>query len=434
MINNDYENLEKHISGKKVIIFSCSNGGKLIAEKINNNFAYFIDNNRENYSKNVNGKEVKRPDFLKYENYENIMILIGSIHKREIANQLGELGLEYYKHYIYALDFIDLNESESILDKVKGFINQRPYLLDIYNTRTIFNEIQQKYIFKKNKSVFINQEIKSGIPTSLQSYEFEESTKFLSKGFDFLIHGSQADDTTTAFSDFDDLIVLKKDFFTSYEVFEATIKELHRLNLFYQRKDITQHHGHWLVSFDELYHYDEGKMPTSIFKESVSIFGSIEVNYSVDKNSSFQSQMLMTCDNIEKRVHDLVNNKTNLFELKHLLSGFALLLPLYFQSQGNNITKKEAIELASVTFNSEIIDMLKWVSNLRSKWERVPSYKVVERYKNSFSLIKNREIIETAISLNAPIISARQLDIQNAEYFKDKMNYCLDYFRSSVIN
>ncbi|MEK4653522.1 hypothetical protein [Niallia sp. FSL W8-0954] len=431
-MSSEYKWLNNFINGKKVIIFSSSNGGQSVAEKIKNNFAYYIDNNKKKQGEIINGKEVKSPECLKDENYNNIIILIASIYKKEISIQLRKMGFKYYKHYINALDFIETNETESIWNKVKGYINQKPYLLDIYNTKSLFNEIQEKYIFKIKNNELIDQKIKSGIPVSLQRYEFKENPQILSKGFDLLIHGSQADGTATAFSDIDDLIILKKEFFTSFEVFEATIKELHRLNLFYQSKDITQHHGHWLVSFDELYHYNEVNIPSSIFNESVSIFGTSEISYFVDKNSIFSGRLLLLSENIENRVNDLVNNKSNLYELKHLLSGFALLFPLYYQSKGKNITKKNAIKWASTTFEKEILDILNWVSNLRMNWEKVPTYKVVEEYKNRFMFMKNREVIETAVSFNAPIITTMDLGIEDPHYFKDKINYCLDFFKMST--
>lgn len=312
---------------------------------------------------------------------------------------------------------------------IKRYINQDPQILVMYSKRSLFRYIQQNYRFNNNNKKDIKEiYIPFKKPRIYNKISYKNNRKL---GYEYLIHGSQADNTYTRFSDIDDIIILKENFFEDYNVFCDSIDELHRLNYIYQNHDITQHHGHWIFTYDELLNYDESIMPLSVFKEAISIYGDTEINYCLSKNSNFKKIFDITAKNILKNINLLYDNNINLYFLKILVSSISLIFPLYFQCKGENITKKEAIERAQDYFEKDILDVLRWSTFIRKKWHKVYSYEAMEKFKYFHRIVKNRNITERIVSNYPFYIPASKLNVQ--EYFlKEKAELMLQELRRTI--
>ena len=111
--------------------------------------------------------------------------------------------------------------------------------------------------------------------------EFEKIIKIYNNNefFDYIIHGSYADNTYTKASDIDDLVIIKKEAFENYYNFKRVYKILKKTNLLYQNVDPVQHHGHWLVTEFDLLDYDNSIIPIFVLaKNSVSLGRNVSIS------------------------------------------------------------------------------------------------------------------------------------------------------------
>ena len=309
-----------------------------------------------------------------------------------------------------------------MLNNLKLFINQHPKTLIKYSKKDMF-QLSQEYLLscevsgEEDLETLTVQNCGFSLPIQVRPSKI----KMAQQGFYYLIHGSYADGTQTTFSDIDDIIVLKKEFFESYEVFSSSIDVLHSLNYQYQLTDITQHHGHWVFTWHELLNYDQSLMPTVVFNEAISVFPDAEIKVGSRVNHSFKNILEFTCIDLEKNVRLLENGEINLFFLKDLISGIALFFPLYMQVEGLVLTKKEALRIVPERFESEISDVLTWATYIRNNWEKMPTYRVVEQFKWIHKLIRNRIITERLVSKYAPNFSFHQIPTNGDEQIIDKI-------------
>jgi hypothetical protein len=126
---------------------------------------------------------------------------------------------------------------------------------------------------------------------SVDDYALEEYRK-LFKGIDrfagvnAFLHGSRADGSETAFSDFDDLVVLPNEWYEKPRKLRHLVKYLNRIDMRFCRRDPLQHHGHWIIDQESLSRYDESVMPSVVLKDAKRICGNSLITFCVDRETS----------------------------------------------------------------------------------------------------------------------------------------------------
>lgn len=259
----------------------------------------------------------------------------------------------------------------------------------IVSTNPYTSNKSNNYVFNIPKSK--NCQLCDGIYKIIQSYD-----NAILNDIDYIIHGSYADNTYTEFSDVDDIIFLNEGVFSSFENFKKTKQLLSELNLFYQRVDPLQHHGHWIYTFIDKYDYDQSIMPVSIFDTAIAIGKNIELTMCVNNeyNSNFNEILETIVEEVKRDTELLLNGKCNLYYFKHLISSISLLVPLSFQVKGKIYDKKNAILKANELFDSEALEVIQWSTMIRENWSTLQHFNRVKYFIYLQKIFKNRNLLE----------------------------------------
>jgi|GEM_PF-5943522 len=247
--------------------------------------------------------------------------------------------------------------------------------------------------------------------------------------FDYLILGSYADNTYTSESDVDDIVILKKEVFESYQKFYETKRVLDKLSHYYQQVDPVQHHGHWIFTEFDLKNYDQSIMPISVLERAVSIGRDLDLKFSIDKPASQQGFIKIFDINLNDArswVKDLYGNKSNLFYLKLILSSSCLLIPLLFQIKGEILDKATAINRADELLDERALKVLNWTTKIRHDWDKLPGIRFNYSKLRMLSLFeKNRHKLEQYARNQFPTLNYKEiphlenLNQKDFEYYFD---------------
>lgn len=184
------------------------------------------------------------------------------------------------------------------------------------------------------------------------------------------LHGSQADRTTTPFSDYDDLIIVDAEKLSPTDL-PRLITALNRVDMRFCRLDPLQHHGHWIIEKGMLDAYDESYMPMLVLKTAVAVKGSRRISYApqlAGSREGLERNLVNTCRSIEELHERLCHGVLTLFELKALVGSFALVPAFVFQYRGEPLSKPEAIARASEIFSPSALRCVVWASETRKNW------------------------------------------------------------------
>lgn len=188
---------------------------------------------------------------------------------------------------------------------------------------------------------------------------------------DVYAHGSWADDTKTAFSDLDDLIIVDNDALTDTKEARKIEKWLNAVDMRFCREDPLQHHGHWIIYKNELNDYDESYMPLNVLDGSICIKGNKKIQAFVDLSktkSGTEKNIYSTLENIKKLNDKYQQESINLYEMKCFVGSFLLVPAFIFQLKGLRLTKKEAIERKKEIFSEEVCYLIDKCSEIRQDW------------------------------------------------------------------
>lgn len=188
---------------------------------------------------------------------------------------------------------------------------------------------------------------------------------------DVYVHGSWADNSKTAFSDLDDLIIVDSNAITYTKELRKIEKWLNIVDMRFCRKDPLQHHGHWIIYKNELNDYDESYMPLNVLGGSVCIKGNKRIQAIVNLSktkSGTEKNIYNTLENIKKLNDIYQQGSINLYEMKCLVGSFLLVPAFIFQLKGLRLTKKEAIERKKEIFSEEVCCLIDKCSEIRQNW------------------------------------------------------------------
>jgi predicted nucleotidyltransferase len=225
------------------------------------------------------------------------------------------------------------------------------------------------------------------------------------------LHGSYADDTTTAFSDIDDFIIIDLKELRKNRILSKVMNILNEIDMEFSRIDSIQHHGHWICSKEELKNYDNSFLPLQIIEDSKCVIGDNSIRGYVNTEISeegLKNNIQNTCKGI-KRLSDLYfRNKINAYQLKCLVGSFVLMPAFILQAQGENCTKPEAINRAKKNLSEKSLACIEWSTNCRNNWETISETQKFKRFSFFSQVFKDPFLWRRYSNKFSPKVSKNQ--------------------------
>ncbi len=225
------------------------------------------------------------------------------------------------------------------------------------------------------------------------------------------LHGSQGDNTTTPFSDFDDLIIIDAEKLTGRNLLK-TKKALLKIDMKFCRYDFLQHHGHWIITKQSLQNYDASYMPVSVLQKCKIIKGPESISYNLNLNKTItglKNNIIKTVENIRILYNDFENNRINIYNLKRLIGSYVLIPPMLFQLLNKEITKPEAIKRAMEIFSIESLNCLTWSTYCRENWNNIYKFLSVRLFKAAKYFFSNPFKYRKFASKYSPVINLKKI-------------------------
>lgn len=238
------------------------------------------------------------------------------------------------------------------------------------------------------------------------------------------LHGSMAIGDFTAFSDVDDLVILHKSSWNSFEKFSWVIRRLEKTARLFQAVDPLQHHGHWLFLDSDLVCLDQSVMPLVVLDESIVVTGRNTIHANVRDWSWGIYRVLWTIiQEVRQSSSFLEGGSINLFELKNLIAGISLLPALCLQARGEIVDKRTAIGQSDVNFSASANLAIQWATKLRKEWESSPSswWFSAARHANRF-LPFRRSALETISKRTSPTLQLQTIPYYSIEVLEGILN------------
>lgn len=192
------------------------------------------------------------------------------------------------------------------------------------------------------------------------------------KGLSIYIHGSYADETRCSFSDLDTLILV--DAVAYQERHRAQRQQLadalQLSDLRMMQVDPLQHHGHWIIQQQELESMDESYLPLVVLEGAAAVRGPLQITANVYlSNQAISKNLHALSDAITRRVGEAMS----VYDLKHVVSGIALLPAYVSQAQGLQLSKAEALTPDSLRrlFSAHALSAVEWATDLRANWRQL---------------------------------------------------------------
>jgi len=235
------------------------------------------------------------------------------------------------------------------------------------------NILSQDDPTRKNKSTDLQDIMISGFnqPTEEIRNIFSGGEKF--PFIDLYVHGSWADNTRTAFSDLDDLVIVNREKIDNNKQIRQLEIWLNRVDMKFCRIDPLQHHGHWLIYRDDLDYCNEAYIPLTVLEGAICVQGSKSITAKINHeltHAGIRRNLNFTIMNIERLYDKYKDGSINLYEMKGLIGSF-LLVPAYaFQSKKKRSTKKWALDNSDQIYSEQGKLAIEWGTFMRNNWYR----------------------------------------------------------------
>jgi hypothetical protein len=203
-----------------------------------------------------------------------------------------------------------------------------------------------------------------------------EMIKYLEKNlkndlYGAYLHGSLATYEECNYSDFDAVVIIKNEVFSSPEKLCDVAIKLHKASSIMFKFDPLQHHGWFVLTAMDLECYPAIYFPHEIFNNAKSLFRDMGLTLDININISDASDRDIFSV-LSKSIKKLIQHKEyprNMYQLKSLLSKFMLLPSLYVQSRdGYAIFKKFSFNEVKKDFSNEEWEVMEEVSRVRGSW------------------------------------------------------------------
>lgn len=213
--------------------------------------------------------------------------------------------------------------------------------------------------------------------------------------------GSISTGDYTPFSDVDDLVIIHRDSWDTYERFREVILRLERVSRLFQCVDPLQHHGHWVFLDFDMVCLDQSTMPLIVLENGIVVVGRRELEANIQiETRSFGRVLWTIIQEVRNDASSLAQGSLNLYRLKNLVAGISLLPALTFQVQGKMLDKKTAILKSKDIFSDQAILSIQWATEIRDKWASCPGYKWIHMMRNLNRMLPFRRSVLDEIAQN----------------------------------
>jgi len=189
--------------------------------------------------------------------------------------------------------------------------------------------------------------------------------------FGAYLHGSLATGEEIPYSDFDALVVHKRDGSRNPTHIADLNGKLKRAQQIMFEFDPLQHHGWFELSESQFSHYNSSVFPYELFAFSKSLLldqGLDIALHPCDSRAEMRSSFLDVVRNFQHGIQSAQPLK-NMYHLKNTLSLFMLLPALYVQARdGRGIFKKLSFAAARTDFSETDWEPMVRVSEIRALW------------------------------------------------------------------
>lgn len=186
------------------------------------------------------------------------------------------------------------------------------------------------------------------------------------------VHGSLGTGEEIKYSDFDALVILKSEIFTSARRLARVARQLDAARRHMLDFDILQHHGWFVLTEEDLRFYCDAYFPHALFGYAKSLLQASGQELELCLRDSRQDSRIAYEKLVDAVIFKLAHGKKpkNMYELKCLTSEIMLLPAFYLQNKtGAGVYKKLSFEQARPDFDPETWKIMDKISALRIDWE-----------------------------------------------------------------
>lgn len=184
------------------------------------------------------------------------------------------------------------------------------------------------------------------------------------------VHGSLADGTQVAYSDFDGLVILRHEAFAHPDRLRGICMTLRGLERPMLALDPLQHHGWFVLTEADLAWHCEAYFPAALFRHARWLLpGDGEVRLRRrDSRAETRAAFVGLAEAVRRKASRSAP-ATDMYALKSLLSQFMLLPALYLQARdGHGVYKRDSFALARPDFAPALWAPMDEVSAIRRDW------------------------------------------------------------------
>ena len=202
---------------------------------------------------------------------------------------------------------------------------------------------------------------------------------------------------------------------------------LNKVDMRFCRIDPLQHHGHWILSKEELNCLDESYIPISVVNGALCLQGPSSLSATIDMEKTrigLRRNVVATLQNITDLFDKYQNKKINLYEMKALVGSF-LLMPAYlFQLNNHRVSKKWAIENINTLLPANACNIVYASEEIRKNWAIPLSGWRYAMFRITPFLFANPHLYRIFASKFAPRFMVNQLPILASNDVDDFVAHC----------
>lgn len=272
--------------------------------------------------------------------------------------------------------------------KIEYFFNGESYLKSIF--RDEYNNLREQFLEesfqesyeKKYSKLKVKKIISLKAPKKIENVSgrflrpLREFQKYIKKNFTrkelvgVYVHGSLGTgDYVENYSDFDALIVIKKEVLNSEKKMKNIRKKIRKANTFLYLLDPLQHHELFIITELDMNYYFEPIFPLELFKYAKEI-------------TNFRNELKFRCledEDYLNKIFDLHKNyffnnarfsKKNVFFIKNFIQNTLLLPTIYYQLKNKKyIYKKYSFEKTKKDFSEKDWKIIEKCTKVRDSYQ-----------------------------------------------------------------
>lgn len=224
---------------------------------------------------------------------------------------------------------------------------------------------------------------------------------------DVHVHGSLATlDYIKGWSDFDTLVILKKDTITDYTRILKLRNFMYISRKYLYKMDPLQHHGHLIFTEYDFDYYCQTFFPIVLFKYSKSLLNCKSFKFKLRDCHSENIKKFNWFVDYFKNIGKNEKYHMNSYDLKFFLHAITLFPTMYLQAKGLHVYKKFSFDIAKRDFSKKEWDVIDYASSLRKSWKSPKNLSLIIPYAKVNPLLayqinsKYWDIMHNIIKLN----------------------------------